>query len=217
MKRLQPYTKEWLEKLCKESRSYNEVLIKAGRKIAGGNQATLKKKIAEFQIDVSHFSGQGWSKGKTVESDSGVAKRTSNLEKYDLNEIFVENSPYERHLVRNYIIRHKLLPYQCQECGNKGIWRNKQIALQLDHINGINNDNRLENLRFLCPNCHAATETFAGKNINKATLDEEAILNAIEQGATNASELCSFNKISVNGTNLNKAKFIALKLGYKGF
>lgn len=69
----------------------------------------------------------------------------------------------------------------------------------------------------MCPNCHAATETFAGKNLNRAILDEEAVLNAIEQGATNAEELCLFNKISVNGTNLNKAKLIALKLGYTNF
>ena len=62
-KKLQPYTKEWLQKLCEESRSYNEVLVKAGRKIAGGSQSTLKKKIKEFGIDISHFTGQGWSKG----------------------------------------------------------------------------------------------------------------------------------------------------------
>ena len=122
-KKLQPYTKEWLQKLCEESRSYNEVLTKAGRKIAGGSQSTLKKKIKEFGIDVSHFTGQGWSKGQSKNTDVGVAQRAGALEKYTIKDIFIENSPYSRNLVRNYIIRHDLLPYECAECGNKGIWR----------------------------------------------------------------------------------------------
>jgi hypothetical protein len=64
MSKLQPYTKEWLEQLCAESYSLAEVLRKAGRK-GGGSQETLKKKIQEFNIDTSHFTGQTWNKGKT--------------------------------------------------------------------------------------------------------------------------------------------------------
>ena len=60
---LKAYTKEWLEELCAESISYAEVLKKAGRKQGGGSQATLKRKIEEFGIDISHFKGMGWSKG----------------------------------------------------------------------------------------------------------------------------------------------------------
>jgi len=57
---LHPYTKEWLEELCSDSYSLAEVLRKAGRKQGGGTQATLKKKIEEFNIDISHFTGQRW-------------------------------------------------------------------------------------------------------------------------------------------------------------
>ena len=62
------------------------------------------------------------------------------------------------------MIRYSFIPYECAFCGNKGEWLGKPVALELDHINGISNDHRLENLRFLCPNCHAITDTYCGKN-----------------------------------------------------
>ncbi len=163
MPALQKYTKEWLENLCQESFSLAEVLQKAGRKSGGGNQATLKKKIAEFQIDTSHFTGQGWSKGKTRETDS----RINFKDKYEFEEIFTEDSIIKRTVVRRYILRHNLFEYKCAFCGNDGHWLEQEIALDLDHINGISNDHRLVNLRFLCPNCHATTETYRGKNKTK--------------------------------------------------
>jgi iron-sulfur cluster repair protein YtfE (RIC family) len=55
-------------------------------------------------------------------------------------------------------------PHECEECGNDGEWRGKPISLHVDHIDGRHWDNRPENLRFLCPNCHAATSTYAGRN-----------------------------------------------------
>ena len=62
------------------------------------------------------------------------------------------------------LIKQNLIPYLCQKCGNSGEWNGKILKLQIDHINGIYNDNRLVNLRFLCPNCHSQTETFSGKH-----------------------------------------------------
>ena len=64
-------------------------------------------------------------------------------------------------------MQDNLLEYKCEQCGNTGEWLNQPLVLQLDHINGIHDDNRLENLRFLWPNCHSITETYAGKNKNK--------------------------------------------------
>ncbi len=66
--------------------------------------------------------------------------------------------------MKSKIIKNKLIPYKCQCCDNEGEWLGKPISLHLDHINGVNNDNRLVNLRFLCPNCHSQTDTYAGKN-----------------------------------------------------
>lgn len=157
---MQKYTKDWLEALCEDSYSYAEVLKKAGRKQSGGNQSHLKKKIEEYEIDISHFKGQGWSRGLTKETTPSLKRK----DKYSFEEVFQENSDLPRKTVRQYIIKNNLLEYKCSFCGNIGEWMGKMIALELDHINGINNDHRLENLRWLCPNCHATTETYSGKN-----------------------------------------------------
>ena len=79
------------------------------------------------------------------------------------SKLFVENSQTRRHVVKRTIIRDNLLPYCCSVCGLLDSWNNKPLTLHLDHINGINNDNRLENLRFLCPNCHSQTPNYCTK------------------------------------------------------
>ena len=91
-------------------------------------------------------------------------KPSSNT-KYSLDEILVKNSSYMNiRSLKNRLIKEKRLEYKCTMCGNIGIWNGQKLSLQLDHINGIHNDHRIENLRFLCPNCHSTTETYAGKN-----------------------------------------------------
>lgn len=157
---LRPYTKEWLEELCKDSLSLAEVLRKAGRKPGGGSQATLKNKIKEYNIDISHFTGKGWSKGLTKESDNRIFSR----EKYSLDEVLTNNSQITQKVLRGYIERHKVIEYKCQNCGCDGNWQGGQIALEIDHIDGDNHNNEISNLRYLCPNCHALTETYRGKN-----------------------------------------------------
>jgi hypothetical protein len=69
--------------------------------------------------------------------------------------------------IRGRIIKENLLPYKCQECGLEEYWNGKKIVLHLDHINGVNNDHKIENLRFLCPNCHSQTSTYTGRNSYK--------------------------------------------------
>lgn len=69
--------------------------------------------------------------------------------------------------IRGRIIKDNLLPYKCQECGLEEYWNGKKIVLHLDHINGVNNDHKIENLRFLCPNCHSQTSTYTGRNSYK--------------------------------------------------
>ena len=157
----QPYTKEWLMELCKESFSYAEVLRKAGRSCtSGGNIRTLKKKIDEFQIDISHFKGQAWSKGETKETDSRIFSK----EKYSLDEVFIKDSPVTQKVLRDYVERHNIIEYKCAFCGITGEWLDGIIALEIDHIDGDNRNNEISNLRYLCPNCHALTETYRGKN-----------------------------------------------------
>jgi Zn finger protein HypA/HybF involved in hydrogenase expression len=156
---MRKYTKEWLEELCKDSYSYAEVLTKAGRKNGGGSQATLKKKISEFNIDISHFTGQRWQWSPN-NKDLHV-----NREKYNLNEVFIKNSLVTQKVLRGYVERHNILEYKCENCGCDGHWQNGLIALEIDHIDGDNTNNEISNLRYLCPNCHALTETYRGRNI----------------------------------------------------
>ena len=158
---MKQYTKEWLEELCAESYSYSEVLRKAGRKPGGGSNETLKKKILEYNIDVSHFTGRSWQKRPDYEP------RVGTKEKYSLEEVFKEHSTISQKVLRGYVERHKVIPYKCSNCGCDGHWQNGIISLELDHINGDNTNNLVENLRYLCPNCHALTETYRGKNKGK--------------------------------------------------
>ena len=155
---MQRYTKEWLEELCAESFSYAEGLRKAGRKQGGGAQDTLKRKIAEYEIDISHFTGQGWN------GHSNTTTKTGSKEKYQLEEVFCKNSPVTQKVLRGYVERHNILEYKCVNCGCDGNWQGGKISLEIDHENGDNTDNTVENLRYLCPNCHALTDTYRGKN-----------------------------------------------------
>ena len=112
-----------------------------------------------------------------------------------MEDIFVSNSPVRRRVIRNYILRHNLIEYKCAFCGNTGIWIDTTIALELDHINGINNDNRLTNLRWLCPNCHATTDTYRGKNIKKKN-EEEKIKRKIKEIPKKICPICQINEIN---------------------
>lgn len=108
-------------------------------------------------IDTSHFTGQGWSKDSV---------------RYNTDEVFARDSTVPRSRVRELVLKRDLIPYKCAFCGNTGEWMGQQMALELDHINGVPNDHRLENLRFLCPNCHATTDTYCGRNIQKKKSSE---------------------------------------------
>ena len=85
-------------------------------------------------------------------------------EKYTLNKVFVKNSPVTQKILRGYIIRHNIIPYQCKICGCDGNWQGGTISLELHHEDGDNSNNEISNLSYLCPNCHAMTDNYRGKN-----------------------------------------------------
>jgi 5-methylcytosine-specific restriction endonuclease McrA len=84
-----------------------------------------------------------------------------------LNNMFVLNSGYNHSTIKRNIIKYNLIPYECATCKNQGKHNGLDLTLQLDHINGVKVDQTLSNLRFLCPNCHSQTQTYAGGNRKK--------------------------------------------------
>jgi len=166
------YTDTELINAVKVSKSYSNVLKILGLKKAGGTQVNIRKHIVLLKCDISHFTGMLWSKGKTLLDDERLSSRKK-------NEIFIENSKFAKSYIRNLIKKQNLIEWKCQLCSNDGNWNDKKLNLQLDHINGISTDQRLENLRFLCPNCHSQTDTFCAKNIKftgiKKINDDELI------------------------------------------
>ncbi len=159
------YSKELLEPLAMTSNSITEIIIKLGLVPKGGSYKTIKNNIAKFDIDVSHFTGQGWSKGLTKETSESVMKTAIKTRKHTVNTSLKENVKVSSYRLRNLAIEAGL-EYKCQICGQNDNWNNIKLVLPLDHINGINTDNKITNLRFLCPNCHTQTETFCCKNLS---------------------------------------------------
>lgn len=153
------YTKEFLEEKVKECTSIRQLIISLGLKETGGNYSNLKSRLKQFKVDISHFTGQVWNKGKEF--------KTGGIDKW-----LVENSQYESgrkyntYKLRNRLIIEGYKEAKCEICNNTD-WNNLPIALEVHHINGTSNDNRLENLQILCPNCHAQTDNYRGKNIKK--------------------------------------------------
>lgn len=140
--------------LVKTKTTYSDILRELGLSTNGGSSTdVLKRRIKELNCSIEHFK---------------VKSKTSPNVKYALDEILVQNSTYANiSRLKARLINEGRMKYECAFCGNKGKWLNNTLSLQLDHINGIHNDHRLENLRFLCPNCHSITDTYAGKNKNK--------------------------------------------------
>ena len=138
--------------LIKTSLNISEVLFKLGMSVKGNSwgYSQVKQRMLSLGLKFSDF------RGKDLSSYSKKEKIPDNL-------LFTENSKHTRAVIRKRIILEKLLPYKCSICGISE-WNGKKLSLELDHINGINYDNRLENLRFLCPNCHSLTSTYGSKN-----------------------------------------------------
>ena len=155
------YSKENLQKICADSYSYAEVIRKLGNIPRGGNYAIIKKYINLYDIDTSHFTHRNWRNSPNQINNPNLHRGT---EQWTYDTLFVKNCIAGRKEVRRYIIRHNIFPYKCQTCGCDGNWMNGVIALELDHIDGDNTNNEINNLRFLCPNCHALTSTYRGKN-----------------------------------------------------
>lgn len=146
-------TKEDYENAAKNSESISNMCKILGLKPKGGNYKTIHNKIKEYNIDISHFLGKGWNKGLKFKPNKG----------FSLEKILVENSTYQSFKLKNKLLKEGLKACKCEKCNNTE-WLGKPIPLELHHINGDRTDNRIENLQILCPNCHAQTDNYRGKN-----------------------------------------------------
>ena len=119
----------------------------------GSNFQTVKARILTLELDCSHFLKR---------TDSSNLSRAITKEEFIKNWL-TEDSNKERKHLKRYLLKFEIMEYFCSECGLGEEWNNKKLVLQLEHKNGKRNDNRVENLCFLCPNCHSQTDTYAGR------------------------------------------------------
>ena len=145
------YTEQELRESVKTSTSIRQVLSKLNIVAAGGNYQTTNKRIKKLNIDTSHFTGRAWNKGQTIGP------------KRDIKEYLSNEFPILSRKLKNRLIKEGLKEHKCECCGIIE-WNGKPTPIELDHINGNHHDNCLENLRILCPYCHAQTDTYRGKN-----------------------------------------------------
>ncbi len=160
-------SRDYLQNLINDSSTLVEVLEKLGFDGYNGNHRTLKERIIEDRLDISILEKS--RKEKMIQKLDKLSKDV----KLDNSVVFKENSEYRcNRNIKRRLIEDGTKEYKCECCSIGGEWNGKILNLQLDHINGINDDNRIENLRFICPNCHSQTKTFSGRNAssNKNTV-----------------------------------------------
>jgi hypothetical protein len=150
------YNRDELIKLVEECNTFGEILVKTNRVRKGGNIKTLKKYLNKYNIDYSKITNFKYKKPI----------------KTNLDEVLIENSSYyNTSNLKERLYNEGLKSRKCEKCGQGEIWNGEKLSLILDHINGVNNDNRLENLRIVCPNCNATLPTHCGKNLKTKIKD----------------------------------------------
>ncbi len=153
MNRKRRWSDDELKNAAKLSTSYRQVLIRLGLRPVGGNYAQIRKYLSEHHVETSHFKGMAWNRGLR-----GIGKPIIPIEL-----ILVKHSTYQSFKLKKRLFDLNLKDRNCEECGWAKIAEGGYLPLELDHINGNRHDNRLENLRILCPNCHSLKPTHRGR------------------------------------------------------
>lgn len=147
--RRQRWSDEQMKKALSSSATIADALRALGLKVRPGNYSTVRKFIKSQCVDISHMTGYACGNRQP---------------QYSIEDVAIENSHYSRSHLKRRLLSAGVLKNQCSLCGQKGIWKGKPLRMVLDHVNGVNNDHRIENLRMLCPNCNSQQSTFCGRN-----------------------------------------------------
>lgn len=164
------YTKELLEENVKDCYSFAELCRRLGLKPEGSNPKTLRKKMDEFGVDYSHFTGKAWNK-----NPENPVYRGKYLPK------LCEHSSLSSANVKELVYKLGLKENKCEICGITE-WLENPIVCELHHINGDSTDNRIENLQILCPNCHSQTDNFRSRNRSKKVMSAQEETSDVEAG-----------------------------------
>lgn len=191
-----------LQHLLDNSDSISDVMRKLDLDAGNGSRKTLHRRIEIDQLSMDQLT-----KNRKLSSQEFRKSLWSAIRKTpDSEGVLCENSKVSRGCIKKLIARHNLLDWRCAIC-DLDEWNGKPISLQLDHINGIQNDNRMENLRLLCPNCHSQTENFAGRKKKGKTASKQCeLMQCIKcNKPTKTSLLCIVcNNISTRKFEVNK-------------
>ena len=145
---LDKYSKKEVQEIIANSVNFADALIKMGRSAnSGSNRMVIAQYVKDNQINIAHFENE-------------VLVRTP-------KNIFIQNSTATQSTVRKYYRKGNYSDYKCAICGIDPIWNGKELVLTLDHINGVSNDHRLDNLRWICPNCDRQLPTYGSKRLKK--------------------------------------------------
>jgi Zn finger protein HypA/HybF involved in hydrogenase expression len=179
-------SKKEFQELINSSTTRSDVLKKLNLRI--GSYKILRHRIEEENINIDHFI-------------LNASKTRIHKPKIPLNEILIENSTYTSIAsLKKRLLKTGLLENKCYECGLMPEWNGKNLSIQLDHKNGINNDHRLKNLRMLCPNCHSQTDNYAGRNMKRRHMDTticidcKCKISAVSIRCRNCYSITKFNK-----------------------
>ena len=197
-----------IAEIAANSKTKKEMLEKLGLRAAGSNHKTLNKYLQLYEISISHF-----------DNNFDRIRELSIKNRIPTNEILVKNSTYtNRENIKKRLYEKGIKKRECEKCGQGEIWYGEKISLILDHINGIHNDHRIENLRILCPNCNATLPTHCGKNSYKKTI--KAIFDNCKCGnlKRKKSKVCnvcnSINRRKVERPSYEKLKILVKRIGY---
>lgn len=160
-KRVAEIEADALVEAVQSARSVAEVLERFQLPVAGRGHREMIRRIAALGIDARHLKGRGWARGETRRTHATIDRIARRNTRPD-EAVFVVRSPEQcgPRLVKRLLALG--WQYECREC-RIAEWQGRPLVLHLDHINGVHDDNRLENLRLLCPNCHSLTDTFCNR------------------------------------------------------